>query len=107
METPVDVSAPAQVVAPAPAPAVAPAPAPAPQMESGGFMESITKIKFADLFISGVLLATSIYVIIYTRQRIKLEKEMPSREEFDNFVDDFKEVQYNVQKALGKKYIKT
>jgi len=110
METQVDVSAPAQVVAPAPAPAVAPAVAPAtPQMESGGFMENITKpkMKFADFFIAGLLIATSIYTIIYTRKKIKKESEAPTKEEFDNFVDDFKEVQYNVQKALGKKYIKT
>lgn len=109
METPVDVSAPAQVVAPAPAPAVAPAPAPAPQMDTGGFMENVTKpkMKFVDLFIVGLIIATQIYMIIDTRKRIKKESEAPSKEEFDNFVDDFKEVQYNVQKALGKKYIKT
>lgn len=112
METPVDVSAPAQVVAPAPAPAVAVAPAVAPatpQMESGGFMESVTnpKMKFVDLFIAGLLIATQIYLIVDTRRRIKKENEMPSKEEFDNFVDDFNEVKYNVEKALGKKYIKT
>ena len=110
METPVDVSAPAQVVAPAPAVAVAPAVAPAtPQMESGGFMESVTnpKMKFVDLFIAGLLIATQIYLIVDTRRRIKKENEMPSKEEFDNFVDDFNEVKYNVEKALGKKYIKT
>jgi hypothetical protein len=110
METQVDVSAPAQVVAPAPAPAVAPAVAPAtPQMESSGFMENVTKpkMKFVDLFIVGLIIATQIYMIIDTRKRIKKENEAPTKEEFDNFVDDFKEVQYNVQKALGKKYIKT
>jgi hypothetical protein len=112
MEAPVDVSAPAQVVAPAPAPAVAVAPAVAPatpQMESGGFMESVTnpKMKFVDLFIAGLLIATQIYLIVDTRRRIKKENEMPSKEEFDNFVDDFNEVKYNVEKALGKKYIKT
>jgi hypothetical protein len=111
METQVDVSVPAQVVAPAPAPAVAPAPAPAPtqSMETGGFMENITKpkMKFVDFFIAGLLIATSIYTIIYTRKKIKKENEMPSKEEFDNFVDDFNEVKYNVEKALGKKYIKT
>ena len=110
METQVDVSAPAQVVAPAPAVAVAPAVAPAtPQMESGGFMESVTKpkMKFVDLFIAGLLIATQIYLIVDTRRRIKKETEMPSREEFDNFVDDFNEVKYNVEKALGKKYVKT
>ena len=109
METPVDVSAPAQAVAPAPAPVVASAPAPAPQMESGGFMENITKpkMKFVDFFITGLLIATSIYTIIYIRKKIKKENEAPTKEEFDNFVGDFKEVQYNVQKALGKKYIKT
>jgi hypothetical protein len=110
METQVDVSAPAQVVAPAPAPAVAPAVAPAtPQMESGGFMENVTKpkMKFVDLFIVGLIIATQIYMIIDTRKRIKKENEAPTKEEFENFVDDFKEVQYNVQKALGKKYIKT
>ena len=112
METQVDVSAPAQVVAPAPAPAVAVAPAvvPAtPQMENGGFMESVTKpkMKFVDLFIAGLLIATQIYLIVDTRRRIKKENEMPSKEEFDNFVDDFNEVKYNVEKALGKKYIKT
>lgn len=110
METQVDVSAPAQVVAPAPAVAVAPAVAPAtPQMESGGFMESVTKpkMKFVDLFIAGLLIATQIYLIVDTRKRIKKETEMPSREEFDNFVDDFNEVKYNVEKALGKKYVKT
>jgi hypothetical protein len=110
METQVDVSAPAQVVAPAPAvaPAVAPAPQ-TPQMESGGFMENVTKpkMKFVDLFIVGLIIATQIYMIIDTRKRIKKENEAPTKEEFDNFVDDFKEVQYNVQKALGKKYIKT
>jgi hypothetical protein len=112
METQVDVSAPAQVVAPAPAPAVAVAPAVAPatpQMESGGFMESVTKpkMKFVDLFIAGLLIATQIYLIVDTRRRIKKENEMPSREEFDNFVDDLNEVKYNVEKSLGKKYIKT
>jgi len=109
METQVDVSAPAQVVAPAPAPAVAPAPAPTQSMETGGFMENITKpkMKFVDFFIAGLLIATSIYTIIYTRKKIKKENEMPSKEEFDNFVDDFNEVKYNVEKALGKKYIKT
>lgn len=112
MEAQVDVSAPAQVVAPAPAPAVAVAPAVAPatpQMESGGFMESVTnpKMKFVDLFIAGLLIATQIYLIVDTRRRIKKENEMPSKEEFDNFVDDFNEVKYNVEKALGKKYIKT
>jgi hypothetical protein len=110
METQVDVSAPAQVVAPAPAVAVAPAVVPAtPQMENGGFMESVTKpkMKFVDLFIAGLLIATQIYLIVDTRRRIKKENEMPSKEEFDNFVDDFNEVKYNVEKALGKKYIKT
>lgn len=112
MEAQVDVSAPAQVVAPAPAPVVAVAPAVAPvtpQMESGGFMESVTKpkMKFVDLFIAGLLIATQIYLIVDTRRRIKKENEMPSKEEFDNFVDDFNEVKYNVEKALGKKYIKT
>lgn len=112
MEAQVDVSAPAQVVAPAPAPAVAVAPAVAPatpQMESGGFMESVTnpKMKFVDLFIAGLLIATQIYLIVDTRRRIKKENEMPSKEEFDNFVDDFNEVKYNVEKALGKKYVKT
>lgn len=109
METQVDVSAPAQVVAPAPAPAVAPAPAPAPQMESGGFMENVTKpkMKFVDLFIVGLIIATQIYMIIDTRKRIKKENESPTKEEFDNFVDDLNEVKYNVQKALGKKYSKT
>jgi hypothetical protein len=110
METQVDVSAPAQVVAPAPAVAVAPAVVPAtPQMENGGFMESVTKpkMKFVDLFIAGLLIATQIYLIVDTRRRIKKETEMPSREEFDNFVDDFNEVKYNVEKALGKKYVKT
>lgn len=109
METQVDVSAPAQVVAPAPAPAVAPAVAPAPQMESGGFMENVTKpkMKFVDLFIVGLIIATQIYMIIDTRKRIKKENESPTKEEFDNFVDDLNEVKYNVQKALGKKYSKT
>ena len=110
METQVDVSAPAQVVAPAPAVAVAPAVAPAtPQMESGGFMESVTKpkMKFVDLFIAGLLIATQIYLIVDTRRRIKKENEMPSKEEFENFVDDLNEVKYNVEKALGKKYVKT
>jgi len=112
MEAQVDVSAPAQVVAPAPAPAVAVAPAVAPatpQMESGGFMENVTKpkMKFVDLFIAGLLIATQIYLIVDTRRRIKKENEMPSREEFDNFVDDLNEVKYNVEKALGKKYVKT
>jgi hypothetical protein len=112
MEAQVDVSAPAQVVAPAPAPAVAVAPAVAPatpQMESGGFMENVTKpkMKFVDLFIAGLLIATQIYLIVDTRRRIKKENEMPSREEFDNFVDDFNEVKYNVEKSLGKKYVKT
>jgi len=112
METQVDVSAPAQVVAPAPAPAVAVAPAVAPatpQMESGGFMESVTKpkMKFVDLFIAGLLIATQIYLIVDTRRRIKKENEMPSKEEFENFVDDLNEVKYNVEKALGKKYVKT
>jgi hypothetical protein len=112
MEAQVDVSAPAQVVAPAPAPAVAVAPAVAPatpQMESGGFMESVTKpkMKFVDLFIAGLLIATQIYLIVDTRRRIKKENEMPSKEEFENFVDDLNEVKYNVEKALGKKYIKT
>jgi hypothetical protein len=110
MEAQVDVSAPAQVVAPAPAVAVAPAVVPAtPQMENGGFMESVTKpkMKFVDLFIAGLLIATQIYLIVDTRRRIKKETEMPSREEFDNFVDDFNEVKYNVEKALGKKYVKT
>jgi len=112
METQVDVSAPAQVVAPAPAPAVAVAPAVAPatpQMESGGFMENVTKpkMKFVDLFIAGLLIATQIYLIVDTRRRIKKENEMPSREEFDNFVDDLNEVKYNVEKSLGKKYVKT
>jgi hypothetical protein len=112
MEAQVDVSAPAQVVAPAPAPAVAVAPAVAPatpQMESGGFMESVTKpkMKFVDLFIAGLLIATQIYLIVDTRRRIKKENEMPSKEEFENFVDDLNEVKYNVEKALGKKYVKT
>jgi hypothetical protein len=112
METQVDVSAPAQVVAPAPAPAVAVAPAVAPatpQMESGGFMENVTKpkMKFVDLFIAGLLIATQIYLIVDTRRRIKKENEMPSKEEFENFVDDLNEVKYNVEKALGKKYVKT
>jgi len=112
MEAQVDVSAPAQVVAPAPAPAVAVAPAVAPatpQMESGGFMENVTKpkMKFVDLFIAGLLIATQIYLIVDTRRRIKKENEMPSKEEFENFVDDLNEVKYNVEKALGKKYVKT
>lgn len=80
-----------------------------PQMETGGFMESISKpkMKFVDIFIAGLLIATQIYVIVDTRRRIKKEEEMPTREEFDNFVDDLNEVKYNVQKQLGRKYIKT
>jgi hypothetical protein len=46
-------------------------------------------------------------MIIDTRKRIKKENESPTKEEFDNFVDDLNEVKYNVQKALGKKYSKT
>lgn len=110
MEAQVEIGTPA----PAPAPAVAtpqpaPAPAPASSMETGGFMESVTKpkMKFVDLFIAGLLIATQIYLIVDTRRRIKKENEMPSREEFDNFVDDLNEVKYNVQKQLGRKYIKT
>lgn len=110
MEAQVEVGTPT----PAPAPAVAtpqpaPTPAPASSMETGGFMESVTKpkMKFVDLFIAGLLIATQIYLIVDTRRRIKKENEMPSREEFDNFVDDLNEVKYNVQKQLGRKYIKT
>jgi hypothetical protein len=113
MEAQVEVSTPAPqpapqpaVATPTPAPAVAPA---TPQMENGGFMENVTKpkMKFVDLFIAGLLIATQIYLIVDTRRRIKIENAMPTREEFDNFVDDFNEVKYNVQKQLGKKYIKT
>ena len=101
--------APAPAVTPQPAPAPAPAPAVTPQMETGGFMENVTKpkMKFVDLFIAGLLIATQIYLIVDTRRRIKKENEMPTREEFDNFVDDLNEVKYNVQKQLGRKYIKT
>ena len=111
MEASVEVGTPAPAPAPAVTPQPAPAPAPAvtPQMETGGFMENVTKpkMKFVDLFIAGLLIATQIYLIVDTRRRIKKENEMPSREEFDNFVDDLNEVKYNVQKQLGRKYIKT
>lgn len=109
MEASVEVGTPAPAPAVTPQPAPAPAPAVAPQMETGGFMENVTKpkMKFVDLFIAGLLIATQIYLIVDTRRRIKIENAMPTREEFDNFVDDFNEVKYNVQKQLGKKYIKT
>jgi hypothetical protein len=109
MEASVEVGTPAPAPAVTPQPAPAPAPAVAPQMETGGFMENVTKpkMKFVDLFIAGLLIATQIYLIVDTRRRIKDEVKMPSREEYDNFVDDFNEVKYNVQKQLGKKYIKT
>jgi hypothetical protein len=109
MEASVEVGTPAPAPAVTPQPAPAPAPAVAPQMETGGFMENVTKpkMKFVDLFIAGLLIATQIYLIVDTRRRIKVENAMPTREEFDNFVDDFNEVKYNVQKQLGKKYIKT
>jgi len=109
MEASVEVGTPAPAPAVTPQPAPAPAPAVTPQMETGGFMENVTKpkMKFVDLFIAGLLIATQIYLIVDTRRRIKDEVKMPSREEYDNFVDDFNEVKYNVQKQLGKKYIKT
>ncbi len=109
MEASVEVGTPAPAPAVTPQPAPAPAPAITPQMETGGFMENVTKpkMKFVDLFIAGLLIATQIYLIVDTRRRIKKENEMPSREEFDNFVDDLNEVKYNVQKQLGRKYIKT
>jgi hypothetical protein len=109
MEASVEVGTPAPAPAVTPQPAPAPAPAVAPQMETGGFMENVTKpkMKFVDLFIAGLLIATQIYLIVDTRRRIKDEVKMPTREEYDNFVDDFNEVKYNVQKQLGKKYIKT
>jgi hypothetical protein len=109
MEASVEVGTPAPAPAVTPQPAPAPTPAVAPQMETGGFMENVTKpkMKFVDLFIAGLLIATQIYLIVDTRRRIKIENAMPTREEFDNFVDDFNEVKYNVQKQLGKKYIKT
>lgn len=107
MEATVEVT-PQQTV-PQPTPAPPPAPDSTSTMETGGFMESMSKpkMKFVDLFIAGLLIATQIYLIVDTKKRIKKENDLPSKEEFDNFVDDLNEVKYNVQKQLGRKYIKT
>jgi len=95
-------------VAPAPAPVAtpAPAPAPAPQMESGGAMENIAKHKMntKDIVISLLLVAVSIYGIVYYRKAIKSLDETPTLEEFDNMAGDIEEVKINVKKALGKRY---
>jgi hypothetical protein len=68
---------------------------------------SKSKISFVDMFVVGMVVATQIYMIVYFRKQIQKEKEAPSKDEFENFVDDLKEVKYNVQKSLGRKYIKT
>ena len=106
MEAPAPAT-PEVVSAPAPVAPVAPvAPAPAPQMESGGAMESIAKHKMntKDIVISLLLVAVSIYGIVYYRKAIKNLDETPTLEEFDNMAGDIEEVKQNVKKALGKKY---
>jgi len=92
--------------APAPVATPAPAPAPAPQMESGGAMENIAKHKMntKDIVISVLLVAVSIYGIVYYRKAIKSLDETPTLEEFDNMAGDIEEVKINVKKALGKRY---
>jgi len=92
--------------APAPVSTPAPAPAPAPQMESGGAMENIAKHKMntKDIVISVLLVAVSIYGIVYYRKAIKSLDETPTLEEFDNMAGDIEEVKINVKKALGKRY---
>ena len=105
----------AQTTAPTtPAPATAPAPevanvtyqAPTPQMETGGAMETITKPKMniKDIVISALLVTLSVYGIFYYRKALKKLDEQPTADQFANMNGDIEELQYNLKKALGKKY---
>lgn len=98
----------AQPVAPAPAPATMPTYTanPAPQMSDGGAIGSVTggKMNIKDIVISSLLLVLSVYGILYYRKGLKKLDEQPSADDFSNMNGDIEELQYNVKKALGKKY---
>jgi hypothetical protein len=97
---------PVQAVAPAPAPIDAYAPAPAPQMAEGGAMENKVKPSFrlVDIAIMALWIVVPIYGIFYYRKALKKLDEQPTADDFSNMNGDIEELQYNLKKALGKKY---
>lgn len=105
METEIGSVAPAPV---APVQAVAPVYTPSPSSGGDDVFESMGSQKpmdFKSLLVFGLLIAFSIYGITYYRKAIaKLNEDKKPNDEFLNLVDDFDEVKYNVQKALGKNY---
>jgi len=112
METEVGTVAP---VAPAPAPvSVAPTQSFSSAPTSGGgddVFESMSSQKPMDLkslLLFGLLVAFSIYGIVFYRKSIqKMNEEKKPADDFLNLVDDVEEVKYNVKKALGQKYTTT
>ena len=65
---------------------------------------SNSKSPFSLAVVPNLLVAVSIYGIVYYRKAIKSLDETPTLEEFDNMAWDIEEVKHNVKKALGKKY---
>lgn len=95
-------------VAPAP---VSVAPVQSASQTSGGGddvfenMSSQKPMDLKSLLLFGLLVAFSIYGIVFYRKSIqKMNEEKKPTDDFLNLVDDVEEVKYNVKKALGTKY---
>lgn len=113
METSIDT---APMPAPAPQAQVQPyqpppPPAPAPVADSGSsdvftdMSSNGKKLDYKSILVMGLLIAVSIYGIVYYRKGIqRWEDDKKKNEDFLNLVDDVEEVKFNVKKALGKGY---
>lgn len=98
--------------APAPAPVSAstpplqttPAPAPVQEMESGGVFAKSGKMNMKDIVISALLVAVSVFGIIYYRKRLKEMEENKNNTQIDDLVSDVDEIKMNVKKMMGNAY---
>jgi len=110
METEVGTVAP---VAPAPVSVAPTQPIDSAPTSGGGDdvfenMSSQKPMDLKSLLLFGLLVAFSIYGIVFYRKSIqKMNQEKKPTDDFLNLVDDVEEVKYNVKKALGKRYTTT
>jgi hypothetical protein len=75
-------------------------------MAEGGAMENKVKPSFrlVDIAIMALWIVVPIYGIFYYRKALKKLDEQPTADDFSNMNGDIEELQYNLKKALGKKY---
>jgi len=71
-------------------------------------MSSQKPMDLKSLLLFGLLVAFSIYGIVFYRKSIqKMNQEKKPTDDFLNLVDDVEEVKYYGKKALGKRYTTT